>query len=250
MSKAILFDVTMCIGCGACRDACKEKNGFPEGEEEELSSTAYTVVQEKEDLFVRRMCMHCVEPTCVSVCPVGAFEKTPEGPVTYDADKCIGCRYCMLACPFQVPRYEWDKALPLVRKCDMCGDRVAQGLPAMCAEVCPTGATMFGDRDELIEEAERRIRQSPETYVHHIYGVEEVGGTSVLILSPVPFEELGYRKDLGKNPLPLLTWKALSKIPSVVAVGGVALYGIWWITNRRVEVAEYEKKLKEQNEEG
>jgi len=151
----------------------------------------------------------------------------------------------MQACPFSIPKYEWNKVLPRVKKCDMCADRVAAGFPTACAEVCPTGATKFGDRDELIEEARARIRAHPEKYMNHIYGLEEVGGTSVLLLSDVPIEELGYRTDLSKEPLPLLTWNVLQKIPNFVVVGGVLLGGIWWITNRRIEVqrAEREEKL-------
>jgi formate dehydrogenase iron-sulfur subunit len=218
------------------------KNNLPVGEDKELSSNAYTVVKEFNGIYYRKMCMHCNEPTCASVCPVGAFTKMAEGPVVYDASKCIGCRYCMQACPFQVPRYEWEKTAPRVQKCTFCFDKVSGGgLPA-CAEACPTGATKFGDRDELVKEALERIKSSPGQYVNYVYGLEEVGGTSVLYISSVPFEQLGF-KMYQKQPLPMLTWNALSKIPSVVITGGTVLYGIWWITNRRKEVQEYEKKI-------
>lgn len=182
--------------------------------------------------------MHCETPTCASVCPVGAFRKTAMGPVVYEKDRCIGCRYCMLACPFQVPRYEWDTLFPRVMKCDMCADRVLEGRPTACAEACPTGATLFGERDELIREAKRRIQASPERYTPHIYGLEEAGGTSVLFLASLPFEHLGFRGDLGKEPLPTLTWEVLSKIPNTILLGGVFLFGIWWITNRRIRLEE------------
>jgi len=184
--------------------------------------------------------MNCQDPTCASVCPVGALRKSTLGPVTYDAGKCIGCRYCMMACPFSVPKYEWSKALPLVRKCDMCADRLANGLPTACAEACPTGATKFGDRDELIAEAKDRLAKGQGQYVNHIYGLEEVGGTSVLLLSSVPFENFGYRADLGSEALPLLTYRVLSHLPDVVSIGAVLLGGIWWICNRKEEVAEAE----------
>jgi Fe-S-cluster-containing dehydrogenase component len=161
------------------------------------------VVNRRNGRFIRQMCMHCDTPTCASVCPVGAVVKTSAGPVLYNEDKCMGCRYCMQACPFGVPRYQWDSALPRVRKCTLCNDRVAAGLATACATVCPTGATKFGDRDELIEEATARIRANPDKYVNHIYGVDEVGGTSVLLISDVPFESLGYRTNLSKEPLPL-----------------------------------------------
>ncbi len=243
--KAMLIDLTECIGCGACQEACKVENGLPEGEEKKLSPTAYTAIEEYDGNYARRMCQHCLDPTCVSVCPVGAFTKTPEGPVLYDETKCIGCRYCMQACPFQVPRYEWSSTLPRVQKCKFCAGRLEKGLQPACAEACPTGATKFGNRDELIREAHERMAAAPEKYVNKIYGLEEVGGTSILYLSSVPFEDLGFRTKLGTVPLPALTWNALSQIPSVVSVGGVFLYGIYWITNRRKEVQRLERKLEE-----
>jgi formate dehydrogenase iron-sulfur subunit len=235
--KALLIDLTLCIGCNACQDACKSENHLPEGEEKKLSSTAYTALEEHDGTYVRRMCQHCIDPACASVCPVGAFTKTAEGPVLYDEDKCIGCRYCIQACPFQVPRYEWSSNYPRVQKCLFCVERQKKGLPTACSEACPTGATKFGDRDDLVREAYERIKAEPGKYVDRIYGLEEVGGTSVLYLSAVPFEKLGFRTNLTTIPLPTLTWQALSKIPTVVGVGGVFLFGIWWITNRRVEVA-------------
>ncbi len=186
--------------------------------------------------------MNCLDPTCASVCPVGALKKTSLGPVTYDESKCIGCRYCMLACPFGVPKYEWAKALPRVRKCDMCSDRLIAGLPTACAEACPTGATKFGERDALIAEAEDRLRKNPSQYQPEIYGLTEAGGTSVLLLSSVPFPVFGFRTDLQPSPLPWLTYRVLSKIPGFVGVWGVLLGGMWWITRRRVEVAAAEEK--------
>ena len=235
--KALLIDLTMCIGCNACQDACKAENHLPEGEETKLSSTAYTALEEHDGTYVRRLCQHCIDPTCASVCPVGAFTKTAEGPVLYDESKCIGCRYCIQACPFQVPRYEWSSTYPKVQKCKFCAERQRKGLPTACAEACPTGATKYGDRDDLIREAYARIKEEPGKYVDRVYGIEEVGGTSVLYLSSVPFEQLGFKTQLGTTALPTLTWQALSKIPTVVSVGGVFLFGIWWITNRRSEVS-------------
>jgi len=234
--KALLIDLTLCIGCNACQDACKKENGLPEGEEKQLSATAYTALEEHDGVYVRRMCQHCEEPTCASVCPVGAFTKTTEGPVLYDESKCIGCRYCIQACPFQVPRYEWSSNYPRVQKCRLCADRLKKGLQTACAEACPTGATKFGDRDELIKEAYARMSAEPVKYVDRIYGLQEVGGTSILYLTSVPFEKLGFNTKLESTAMPLLTWNALSKIPSVVSIGGVFLFGIWWITNRRMEV--------------
>jgi formate dehydrogenase iron-sulfur subunit len=253
--KAILFDATLCIGCGACYAACKEQNALPQTAadilRDDLSADTYTVVNRRGGRYVRRLCMHCEDPTCVSVCPVGALTKTAEGPVAYDAAKCMGCRYCMQACPFEVPRYEWDDPLaPRVRKCEMCRGRIADGLAPACATVCPTGATTFGERDALLEVATRRIRENPGRYVDHVYGADEVGGTSVLILSDVPFEALGYRTDLPKEPLPQLTWSILHKLPRVLGDGGVLMSGIWWITNRRKEVRRAERRAGNSTHEG
>jgi formate dehydrogenase iron-sulfur subunit len=237
-ARALLVDITRCIGCRACVTACKESHGFPgDGQETELDATTYTVLLDKGgERYVRRLCMHCEDPSCASACPVGALRKSPLGPVTYDASRCLGCRYCMLACPWSVPRYEWSKVVPAVRKCDMCVERLERGAPPACVEACPAEATVAGTRDELIAEAHRRIRENPGSYHPHVYGETEVGGTSVLFLSPVPFEELGFAA-VGSEPLPNLTWAALQKVPGVVSVGGAALAAIFWITHRREQVA-------------
>jgi formate dehydrogenase iron-sulfur subunit len=234
--RALLIDITRCIGCGACAEACKQTNGLPPEPEKQLSATAFTVLHEKGDHYVRELCRHCQQPTCVSVCPVGAFVKTPEGPVIYDGEKCIGCRYCMTACPFAVPRYEWTKRAPLVRKCVMCYDRVKEGKMTACSEACPAEATVFGWRDELLAEARRRINENPDGYFNSIYGEHEVGGTNVLFLSPVNFADLGFRTDLGNAALPPLTWEVLAKIPNFVVASGVVLGGLWWLINRRATV--------------
>jgi formate dehydrogenase iron-sulfur subunit len=241
MSKALLYDSTACIGCKQCEQACATQNKLPYDDtiaaEEIQSAHKMTAVLTRGDKFMRRLCMNCAEPSCASVCPVGALQKTALGPVTYDASKCMGCRYCMVACPFSVPKYEWGKLVPKVQKCTMCPDRVSAGKPTACAEICPTGATKFGERDELIAEARKRIHDNPGNYVDHIYGLEEVGGTSVLLLSAVPFEVFGYRSNLTKDPMPMLTYRVLSHIPDFVPLGGMVLGGIWWITHRREEVA-------------
>ena len=241
MSKALLYDATLCIGCKQCEKACAEHNNLRYDDavaaEPIQSDHKFTVVLSKNDKFMRRLCMNCQDPACASACPVAALRKTAAGPVIYDADRCMGCRYCMVACPFGVPRYEWAKVLPKVRKCTMCPNRVANGLQTACAEACPTGATKFGERDELIAEAQQRIHDNPGNYVNHIYGLNEVGGTSVLLLSSVPFEEFGYQSGLMTESMPLLTYRVLSKVPDVVTLGGVLLGGVWWITNRRAEVA-------------
>jgi len=236
MTWGMLFDSTKCIGCGACEAACKEQNGLPRKIDARTTAYTWTKVEKKHGAHVRRLCMHCLSPTCVSVCPVAAMKKTRNGPVTYDSKQCIGCRYCIMACPFDVPKYEWDSALPIVGKCVMCAPRVANGQPTACASVCPTGATTFGDRDALITEARARIAAEPARYVDHVYGVEEAGGTSVLMIAGMGFSELGLPTDLPNEPLPMLTWRVISHLPDLVSVAAVGLFGLHWITKRREEV--------------
>lgn len=253
MPKAILYDATQCIGCLQCEGACAEQNKLlyddAVAKEKKTSAHKYTFVAVKgEDKFMRRMCMHCNDPSCVSACPVGALKKTKLGPVVYDEDKCMGCRYCMVACPFSIPKYEWSKVLPRIQKCIMCSDRVAAGKQTACAEACPTGATFFGDRDALLAEARKRIRENPGKYIEHIYGENEAGGTSVLLLSSVPFEQFGLPSNIGARPLPTLTAKVIGHFPDVLTVGWAALGGIWWITNRRDVVASSEKQADEKKE--
>jgi formate dehydrogenase iron-sulfur subunit len=246
MAKAILYDSTLCVGCRECERACATKWGLPYDDniskEEKLSAHKLTAIRVHGERYSRKLCMHCNEPTCASVCPVGAFTKTALGPVIYEADKCIGCRYCMQACPFQVPTYEWDKFAPRVRKCDMCYERQMQGKVTACTEACPVAATITGERDALIAEARKRLAEKPKDYHQQIYGLEEVGGTATLILSAVPFEQIGYDTTLPKQSLPPLTMSVLELIPNIVTSGGVLLGGIYWLTHRKNAVAREERK--------
>jgi formate dehydrogenase iron-sulfur subunit len=241
-SLSVLVDITRCIGCRACVLACKEAHGILGGDQDTaLSAHALTALVNREDgRYVRKMCMHCNSPSCESVCPVAALRKTDAGPVVYEASRCIGCRYCMLACPFGVPRYEWNAAVPSVRKCDLCVDRLQKGEIPACAAACPAEATMAGPRGQMLAEAHRRIAAAPGDYVPEIYGETELGGTSVLFLSPVPFASLGFPAALGDLAPPDLTHKALEKIPGIVLVGGAALMAVAWVTRRREEVARAE----------
>jgi formate dehydrogenase iron-sulfur subunit len=252
MSKALLYDATLCVGCKQCEVACADQNKLPYNDaiaaEEKQSEHKFTAVLTKNEKFMRRLCMNCEEPACASVCPVAALKKTSDGPVTYDANACMGCRYCMVACPFGVPKYEWSNALaPKIRKCIMCAPKVARGEQTACADICPTGATKFGTREELLAEAKKRIHENPANYVNHVFGETEVGGTSVLLLSSIEFGEFGYRADMVKDPLPMRTYEVLSRIPDFVPLGGVLLGGVWWITHRREEVAAAEGKNDEHN---
>ena len=247
--KAILTDTTLCTGCEECVKACKQEKKL--GKDiprrwkqriDDLSSTRYTtMVRRPGNRFARRQCRHCLEPACASVCIVGALQKTPEGPVIYDTERCIGCRYCMMACPYGIPRYDWEATVPYVRKCDMCFKRLKVGKKPACTEACPEGATIFGPRDELLVEAHRRIAASPGKYQGRVFGETEVGGTSVLYVSDIPLDFLAWKADLGDKPLPALTFAALSKVPPLLLGVGVLMAGIYWITGRRVKL-EAERK--------
>lgn len=254
MSVGLLIDTTKCVGCGGCTLACKEANGLPaddegngkdKGKVEGLSATTWTVVEKHEGVHVRRQCMHCLDPACASVCPVGALHKTSEGAVVYDEEKCIGCRYCMMACPFGIPRYEWSKKAPRVRKCILCYESaVRRGQPTACAAVCPSGATKFGDRPSLLAEARERLHHEPGRYLERIFGEREAGGSSVMYLAALPFERLGFPDSVAAAPYPQLTWSVLSRLPRVAGTAGVALAGVWWLQRRREQVAKKEGAAK------
>jgi len=259
--KAILTDVTKCIGCERCVQACVRQNKLPPEiptryrADDGLSARRYTSIEripgKKEGTWrnVRRQCMHCREAACQAACLVGAFSKSPDGAVEYDADKCIGCRYCMLACPFMIPRYEYDKALPFVRKCKMNDEcRVEGGQPA-CMAACPTGATVFGPREKLLEEARRRIAANPDLYEDHVYGEKEFGGTSVMYLSDVPLNEAirmptsaQFAKmrvpQLAQTSIPHLlhSWVLVTPVQFLTVATGLA--GGWFLRRRQKLMAE------------
>jgi formate dehydrogenase iron-sulfur subunit len=257
MAKSVLIDLTRCIGCRGCQIACKEWNersvkhttmtgNFTNPPE--LNSECFTrikyIEQEKEAQpvwsFVKDQCLHCKNPACASVCPVEALKKTKEGPVTYNFSRCIGCRYCMLACPFYIPKYEWEKAVPWVRKCTFCSDRIAAGLVPACVKVCPTNTMLFGEYDEVLKEANKRLTDSPGKYVNHIYGKDEAGGTSWMYISPVPFESLGFNMNVPNTELPDLTWAYIKKIPAVIGVVLTAGVISWVITRRNENMGKEE----------
>ncbi len=250
--KGVLYDVSKCVGCRACQNACKSWNGLPPDavgygniydNPSDLSAKTFTLIKAKEFeikgnkelLFTKYQCMHCKIPACVNACPVGAFTKTAEGPVVYDDSKCIGCRYCMVACPFGVPTFEWEEPLPWIRKCTFCVDRLSQGLEPACVAACPAGALKFGKRDELIAEARERIAAEPDKYIDHIYGEKEMGGTSWLYISPVPFEELGF-PNLGTEPVTVDAERAMSAVLPVLFGVAAAMTGIYWLVQRRQKI--------------
>ena len=240
-----LIDLTRCVDCGACSWACKEWNQLPStaAEPREWTFDTWTFIENVEVptalgdqavCSVKRQCMHCLEPACVSACPVAALHQLADGSVVYDVSLCMGCRYCMLACPFDVPHFEWNEGLtPVIGKCILCTDRRESGLNPACVDACPTGTLEFGTRERMLAVARARIETDPERYVDHIYGEHEVGGTGVLYLSPVPFEQLGFRTDLATDPLPELTWNIMTRIPAVAVGVVVAMSGMAIITHRR-----------------
>ena len=209
----MLYDATKCVGCKACMSACKRVNGdygslsYEQASfdkdglwdaPQDLSGSTRTLIKlfkesNKEWSYVKYSCMHCQKPSCVSVCPVSAMTRNAlPGTVDYNKNTCIGCRYCQIACAFNIPKFQWDKAIPQIVKCDLCKDTnlVKKGITA-CAEVCPAGAITFGKRKDLLAEAKRRIAEKPNAYQNHIYGEKEVGGTNHLYLSAMQFKKLG-----------------------------------------------------------
>jgi Fe-S-cluster-containing dehydrogenase component len=233
----LLYDTTKCIGCKACVNACREANGLaPDTTWSgglyhaplDLSERAKTVIKLYDDgeqrSFFKAQCMHCIDPACASACMLGAFKKREYGIVSYDVNYCIGCRYCEVACPYGVPKFEWSKASPKMVKCELCNHRIAQGRIPACAEVCPKGAVIYGKREDLLREAKTRLAENPGKYIQKIYGEHDGGGTQCLYLSHVPFEKLG---------LPVLSTESTPTLQRTIQHGiykgfaaPVALYGL------------------------
>lgn len=249
MSKGILNDVTKCIGCLKCVSACKIEHHLDDDvpriwqKNDGLSADNWTsVIQKPGNHFVRKQCRHCIDPACVSVCPVGALQKAKIGAIVYDSSKCMGCRYCMMACPFGIPRYEWDKAVPYIQKCILCYDRIKNGGQPACTTACSNGATIFGEREELLKLAHKMIKENPEKYIGKVWGEEEFGGTSVLYISDIDLSFLSYQSKTGKKPLPKTTVPAMESVPFTFVGMGGAMLGLNWIIRRRMKLS------KEQNE--
>ena len=239
-----LTDLTQCVGCRSCEKACNEANNLPEPdlpfddasvfrETRRPTVKAYTVVNqyknpkdESRPIYRKVQCNHCNEPACATACPVHAYTKTPEGAVLYDPEKCFGCRYCMVACPFYVPAYDYESALePRIFKCVMCYDRIKVGGIPACAEACPVGAVTFGRRDALVKLARNKLEEHPDRYIDHIYGEREAGGTSWMYISGVPFEYLGFPSNLPKRALVEESKGFLGAVPVVFTVWP-ALFGM------------------------
>jgi Fe-S-cluster-containing dehydrogenase component len=284
-----LYDATLCIGCMSCMVNCKKYNSMPGGAlysegadipyefktperiwdaPADLSSKTLNIIKANRSgtasnkdtvtngySFIKQHCLHCISPACVSACPVGALKKDSEkGFVFYEEDRCIGCRYCQLACPFKIPKLEWEKASPQIRKCQLCHHRYQDGKYAACCEYCPTGASIFGRIIDLREEAKMRLTLKPgktheypvqtvdssyklsrtvAKYVNHVYGLEEAGGTQYLLLAGVPFDWLGFNRNISKDHLPDLTWAYINKIPAVIGIVLITGAATWAITRKK-----------------
>ncbi|ACL03552.1 Periplasmic formate dehydrogenase FdhABC, beta subunit (iron-sulfur subunit) [Desulfatibacillum aliphaticivorans] len=252
--KALLMDTTLCIACRGCQVACKQWNrldaeqtsffhggGYQNPAHRSTRTWNLITFNEVENghgmdwVFGRRQCNHCIEPACVTACPVGALTKTAEGPVHYDESRCIGCRYCQVVCPFNAPRFEWNDPNPEIRKCTMCADRIAMGSEPACSQSCTTKALIFGDREELLSLAKERIAKSPNRYVSHVYGEKEAGGACVLYLAKAPFEKMGFATGLPDKPFSSEVKTAMAAIPFAITGSALALGALYWVINRRLE---------------
>jgi len=242
----ILIDLTRCSGCQSCALACKEANDRPSPSQVPimLDTDSYSFVDKKqiensvgetETVNIKHQCMHCLHPACVSACTVGALRKTAEGPVVYDAEKCIGCRYCQYACPFGVPTYEWENPLGLIHKCQMCASRLAEGELPACVGACPNGALRFGVRRHLLAQAHAQIATNPDRYTQHVYGEHEVGGTSVLYLSPVPFSLLGF-PELGEDTNSHYAEAVMKQTPAIALTVASVVTALHLFMQRRQQV--------------
>lgn len=243
-SFSVLVDTTVCIGCRQCELACNREHDLsdaPEASFQDKSvfsqfrrpkADAFTVVNSigrpgegKFPSYLKAQCMHCNHPACVSACIVGAITKCEHGPVTYDASKCIGCRYCMVACPFQIPAYEYDVVVvPRVMKCNFCSDRIHNGKRPACVDACPAEALTFGRRKDLLALAHTRISYNADRYFDHVYGEHEAAGTSWLYLSTVDLTKAGL-PTLDGRPIPEHT-ESIQHAIFKSFLPPIALYGL------------------------
>lgn len=279
----MLYDATLCIGCKACMVGCKEANGMPVENADQspiwdtpddTSGKTLNIIKvyrngtaEAKDReidgfsFVKRHCLHCVDPGCISVCPTTAMRKHPEtGVVTHHPEACIGCRYCVWACPYNVPKWDFEDAFGQIQKCQFCEHRLAEGKLPACVESCPTGASLFGTREELLQEAHRRLQLEPGStyayprntlddpdrheaivpqYIDRVYGETQGGGTQVMVLAGVPFDKLDF------PDIPERSFASLSEtIQSTIYKGMIAplalLGGLMFVTRRTLKKGDEE----------
>jgi Fe-S-cluster-containing dehydrogenase component len=257
----LLHDTNLCVGCRSCEEACNEVNENPPPQApvgdkkifETMRRTAqdqFTVVNryvaeqgDKPAVYRKHQCMHCNEPCCASVCFVQAFRKTPEGPVLYDPDLCVGCRYCVMACPYYALSYEYDKPFdPKVVRCTMCYPRIKEGKNPGCADACPMGAIIYGPRDELIKLARKRIAKQPDRYINHVYGEHEFGGTSWMVIGGTSFKQLDLHEGATHTSIPEMGASFLSVVPLVVTIYPGLLAGFYAWSKRKEKLANREKE--------
>jgi formate dehydrogenase iron-sulfur subunit len=253
----VLVDFNKCVGCRTCEAACNKEQNLPEpdkpfddlsvfdeihhGQKRRTSEKAYTIVNRydiegrEEPVYRKFQCNHCNEPACLTSCFVNAYSKTEEGAVVYDESVCVGCRTCMVACPFYVPAYSYSSAInPVVKKCIMCFDtRLSKGKPPACVEACPNEVMTFGRRKDLIFEAHKRIDLYPDKYVDHVYGEKDVGGTAWMYLSPVPFDQVGFDTSLGTKPIINYVKEFLTVVPMVLTIWPALFTGFHLLATRK-----------------
>lgn len=258
-SKGVLVDLTRCIGCRSCEAACNQEQGLPEpeipfsdqsvfddtghghGHGRRTDENHYTVVNRYESplaehpLYRKIQCNHCLEPACLTSCFVNAYTKTPEGAVIYNPKVCVGCRTCMVACPFSIPAFKYSSAFsPRIMKCIFCYDtRLKEGRPPACVEICPTEALKFGTREELLRIARQRIKRNPDRYVDYIYGEHEAGGTAWLYISNIPFQEAGFDMNVPKQPILNYVKDFLAIVPMVLTIWPGLFAGFYLLANRK-----------------
>ena len=273
-SMGVVVDLTRCVGCRSCEAACNKEQGLPEpaepfddfsvfdqhnhhrpGQKRRTNETRYTVVNRYDvpgvdhPLFRKVQCNHCNEPACLTSCFVNAYTKTPEGAVIYNSKVCVGCRTCMIACPFYIPTFKYTSAFkPRIMKCIMCYDtRLKDGKPPACVEACPQEALTFGKREDMVEVAHQRIRMEPEKYVNHVYGEHEVGGTAWMYLSSVPFDKVGFNTHLPHEPILNLVKDFLAMVPMVLTIWPALFAGFHLLATKKDRVKELQN---DENQEG
>jgi Fe-S-cluster-containing dehydrogenase component len=256
----LLYDATICIGCKACVAGCAEANGTaPDTRGDGLHQAPTDLNEQTRNIiklykpsdgspasFVKRQCMQCLDPACAAGCPFQALHKDPEtGIVTWTANKCIGCRYCTITCPYHVPRFQWQGYNPIVTKCELCSTRLENGLKPGCTTVCPTGAVIYGPRTVLLTEAKRRIRENPRRYYQNkVYGETDNGGTQALYLSRVPFEDLGL-PELGKESIPERTLRWQKRLYQYFALPALLYVGLVQVIRKSLKGHEEEAHERE-----
>lgn len=247
----VLVDLTRCIGCRSCEAACNKEQKLPEPkapfddssvfeEKRRPDEGAYTVVNKydaqpgKGPIYRKVQCNHCNEPACLTSCFVNAYTKTSQGAVIYNSKVCVGCRNCMIACPFNIPGYSYSSAFnPIVKKCIFCYDtRLKNGKPPACVDICPQEALTFGHRKDLLKVAHERIKETPDRYYDHIYGEKEVGGTGWMYLSSVPFDQVGFDTTLGNEPIISNVKEFLGTVPMVLSIWPALFTGFHLLSTR------------------